>query len=59
SAGLTVVTPRFVENLQAHGVAVHPWTINDESEMVRILDMAVNGIITDYPDKLLEILERK
>ena len=56
SAGLTVVTPRFVKDLQAHGVVVHPWTINDESEMVRILSMGVDGIITDYPDKLLEIL---
>ena len=57
SAGLTVITPSFVSNLQKHDVIVHPWTINSESEMVRMLEMGVDGIITDYPDKLLEIRE--
>ncbi|MFK7800847.1 MAG: glycerophosphodiester phosphodiesterase [Anaerolineae bacterium] len=55
SAGLTVITPSFVRNLQAHGVVVHPWTINDDSEMTRMLEMGVDGIITDYPNRLLQI----
>lgn len=58
SAGLTVITPSFVSNLQKHGVIVHPWTINSETEMARMLEMGVDGIITDYPDKLLEIREK-
>ena len=58
SAGLKVITPSFVSNLQKHGVIVHPWTINNESEMVRMLEMGVDGIITDYPDKLLEIRDK-
>lgn len=58
SAGLTVITPSFVRNLQQHGVVVHPWTINNESEMTRMLEMGVDGIITDYPNKLLQIRDK-
>ncbi len=57
-SGLAVTTPRFVENLQAHGVLVHPWTINDQNDMEILLEMGVDGMITDYPDKLLELRDR-
>ena len=58
-SGLQVTTPRFVENLQAHGVIVHPWTINDQNDMEILVEMGVDGIITDYPDKLLEIRDKR
>lgn len=59
SAGLTVITPRFVQNLHKHGIVVHPWTINSELEMSQMLEMGVDGIITDYPDRLLETIEQR
>jgi glycerophosphoryl diester phosphodiesterase len=58
SGDLQVVTRSFVENAQQHNIDVHPWTINDEAGMRRLIAAGVQGIITDYPDKLLQILGR-
>lgn len=44
---------------EAHraGLEVHVWTINDEAAMRRLLALGVDGIMTDYPDKLLALLK--
>jgi glycerophosphoryl diester phosphodiesterase len=52
-----VLTPRFVRAAQGNGIAVHPWTIDDPADMRRFLDMGVDGIITDRPDVMLQVLE--
>lgn len=51
-----VLSPRFVRGAHANNVAVHPWTIDDPADMARFLDMGVDGIITDRPDLMLEVL---
>ncbi len=56
---ITVVTPRFVRSAHRVGVRVDVWTINDPDEMARLLDMGVDGIMTDYPDKLLELFRAR
>ena len=53
-----VLTPRFIAAAQNRALQVHAWTINDPAEMQLFLDLGVNGIITDRPDLLLELLER-
>ncbi len=58
SGGLHVVTPRFVKGAQRQNIAVHVWTVNEMADMERLVDMGVDGIITDYPDRLLAILGR-
>jgi glycerophosphoryl diester phosphodiesterase len=57
-SGLHVLTPRFVTAAHRRNVDVHPWTINEEADMQRMIDLGVDGIITDYPDRLLEVLGR-
>ena len=57
-SGLTVITPKFVQHLQEHGVLIHPWTINDQNDMEILLRMGVDGIITDYPDRLIEARQK-
>lgn len=52
-----VLTPRFVRAAQGNGIAVHPWTIDDPTDIRRFLDMGVDGIITDRPDVMLQVLE--
>ena len=59
SGSLHVLTPRFVRGAQRNNVAVHPWTIDDPADMARFLDMGVDGIITDRPDLMLELLQAR
>jgi glycerophosphoryl diester phosphodiesterase len=46
----TVVSPRFVQHAHRSGLAVKVWTVDDESDMRRLLDWGVDGIISDRPD---------
>ncbi len=56
---ITVLTPRFVRAAHSLGVRVDVWTINEPDEMARLLDMGVDGIMTDYPDRLLELMRAR
>lgn len=56
--GFHIMTEGFVEGARYHNVTVQPWTINSEEDMRRMIDLKVNGIITDYPSRLLELLGR-
>ncbi|MCL2737145.1 MAG: glycerophosphodiester phosphodiesterase [Propionibacteriaceae bacterium] len=56
---LEVVTPSFVEKVHSLGKVVHVWTIDDPAEMDVLIDMGVDGIITDRPDVLKEVLLRR
>jgi len=47
---LRVVTPRFVRAVHRANVALQVWTVNEESDMRRLLGWGVDGIITDRPD---------
>lgn len=58
SSGIPVVIPHFVNSAQDHNLQVHIWTINDAHDMKRFLEMGVDGIMTDRPDILLDILGR-
>jgi glycerophosphoryl diester phosphodiesterase len=57
--GMLVVTPRFVRAAHARGVRVDAWTINQADEMRRLLDLGVDVIMTDRPDTLAEVLQRR
>ena len=52
------VGPRLLELADAFNVKVQVWTIDDEADMQRLLDMGVQGIMTDYPDRLLRVMGR-
>ena len=36
-----------------------PWTVNDPPDMERLIDWGVDGIITDYPDRLRDVIAAK
>ena len=55
---LRVITSRFVKNAHGVGTAVHVWTVNETADMQRFIHMGVDGLITDYPDRLLRLLGR-
>jgi glycerophosphoryl diester phosphodiesterase len=57
-ARLRLLTRRFVDTAHSLNLKVHAWTINETSDMLRLLNLGVDGIITDYPDRLMPLLGR-
>ena len=53
------VSADLVKQAQALGLKVIPWTVNQPSAMDRLIDWGVDGLISDYPDRLREVMARK
>ena len=53
---IVVVDQRFVTRAHDEGLAVHVWTINDAEQMRRLLEVGVDGIISDTPSVLVDVL---
>ena len=56
---LDVVDDVFVKAAHERGIAVHVWTVNDQTEMERALELGVDGIISDLPTRLCGLLESR
>ena len=56
---MPLVDRRLVAAAHRVGLQVHVWTIDDETTMARLLDLGVDGIMTDRPRVLKELLERR
>ncbi|KFF97465.1 glycerophosphodiester phosphodiesterase [Streptomyces scabiei] len=56
-SGVPVVDHRFVRAAHARGLHVHVWTVNEPQSMHRLLDLGVDGIMTDHIDTLRKVLE--
>jgi len=56
---LPLVDDRFVRTAHRHLLAVHVWTVDEEPVMRRLLDLGVDGIMTDRPAVLKALLQRR
>lgn len=56
---LTVVTPGLIRRAHRQGLQVHVWTVNETAEMHRLLDLGVDGIVTDRADLLKDVLQER
>jgi glycerophosphoryl diester phosphodiesterase len=56
AGAVRVVSPRFVAAAHRSGKQVHVWTVNEPDDMRRLLELGVDGIVTDRPDLLNEVL---
>ena len=52
-----LLSKSLVDSLQSEGFKVIPWTVNSEEEMQKMMGFHVDGIITDYPDRLVNMLK--
>jgi glycerophosphoryl diester phosphodiesterase len=57
--GILRIDRRFVKAAHRAGLPVHVWTIDEESDMDRLLDLGVDGIMTDRPRLLKEVFQRR
>lgn len=46
------VTPKFIEYAHQKNIKVLPWTVNEQDKMLALMKMGVDGIISDYPNRL-------
>jgi glycerophosphoryl diester phosphodiesterase len=55
--GRPLVDERFIAAAHARSLQVHVWTVDDEQEAARLLDLGVDGVMTDRPRMLRDVLE--
>lgn len=55
----TIVTERFVQTCHDAGLPVHVWTIDDPSHMHELLDLGVDGLMTDEANTLREVISQR
>jgi glycerophosphoryl diester phosphodiesterase len=53
-----LINKSTIEWLQSEDIKVIPWTVNEVTDMQKVIKMGVDGIITDYPDRLLDLTKR-
>jgi len=58
SKGIPIMTARFIREAHAKNLHVEPWTVNDPELMKQYIEWGVDGIITDRPDLMIEVLGR-
>ncbi len=56
--GIPVVTQRFVDFQHQRGREVHVWTINDVAQLQDLIELGVDGVMTDYPRRMLAALSQ-
>ncbi|MDL1910374.1 glycerophosphodiester phosphodiesterase [Chloroflexi bacterium CFX6] len=59
SMNIPIMTKRFIREAHAKNIRVEPWTVDDPELMRQYIEWGVDGIITDRPDLMVEILETR
>ena len=53
------IDQQYIDAIHSAGAQVHFWTVNDKPDMHRLLDLGADGIVTDRPDLLNEVIEER
>jgi glycerophosphoryl diester phosphodiesterase len=56
SPNYLLVNKRLIAKCHSLGIKILPWTVNDEKKMIALKKQGVDGLISDYPDRLIKIL---
>jgi glycerophosphoryl diester phosphodiesterase len=58
SMNIPIMTRRFIREAHAKNIAVEPWTVDDPELMRQYIEWGVDGIMTDRPDLMIEVLKQ-
>lgn len=50
------IDAKMVADARANNVSIIPWTVNEEADMTRLIELGVGGLISDYPNRVVELL---
>ena len=53
-----LVDEELVDKVRQKGMKIIPWTVNELSDIRRMLAMGVDGIISDYPDRVIDLVRK-
>jgi glycerophosphoryl diester phosphodiesterase len=56
AGNVTIVTRELIDAAHRAGAAVHVWTVDEKAEMIHLLDLGVDGLMSDYPDRLRSVV---
>jgi glycerophosphoryl diester phosphodiesterase len=51
--------PEIIKKLKSKKIKIIPWTVNSNDDIAEVLNMGVDGIISDYPDRVIKFLYGK
>jgi glycerophosphoryl diester phosphodiesterase len=57
-AGAQILNKDFIEAAHSMKLQVHAWTVNETESMKRLIANGIDGLVTDYPDRLMNLLRR-
>lgn len=57
SMNIPIMTPRFIREAHAKNIKVEPWTVDDPELMKQYIEWGVDGIMTDRPDVMIDVLQ--
>jgi glycerophosphoryl diester phosphodiesterase len=52
-----LVTNALIKELHQQNINIIPWTVNEITDMKRLISMGVDGIISDFPNKVIELMK--
>ena len=58
-AGQPLATPELVRFAHEHDVQIHVWTVNEPAEILRLLDLGVDAVMSDFPGRVVEAIGRR
>ncbi|PLR92851.1 glycerophosphodiester phosphodiesterase [Bacillus sp. T33-2] len=54
-----MIDQAYVQKVRQHGLLIHPYTVNEQADMRKLLDWGVTGMFTNYPDRLHQVIKEK
>jgi glycerophosphoryl diester phosphodiesterase len=57
SPNFKLVDTELIKKCRDKGLKIIPWTVNEVADMKKLLELGVDGIITDYPDRLIKLVK--